>query len=371
LNRQNITEGERSPENYKLKLEDKLMIRKMKTLGIFVVILCLLIFGSVTAQETGASELDAPEVCQNGEISGTIVGIDLEEGFAIVTILYTDNDGNHLCTLTIEDVSADHPIVNLLGIYFGINLEELNEAVAISHVCLAEVEGVWYLVDCDEDEFDLEGNVISYQDGTLTVLVNGDLLEFELGENDVDERFLEAIETFTVDWELEDGKVVQATEKIADYHQEGIGFGVLVKLFAMAEANDDLTVEELIEQFMNGTGIGELFKEYGKPSLLGVGHVRQELKVKETNRGFPGMKQGNKFNPGQDQDGVEESKLEQWDNRPVNASDNKPEKSLNKEDNPGLKKSSNENKDKPIHGVCNARASGGSANANGKDINCP
>jgi hypothetical protein len=262
-------------------------------------------------------------------------------------------------------------MVNLLGVYFGVKLKELTKVVEVSHVCLAEEDGVWYLVDSDEDGFALEGYVISYQDGTLTVLVNGDLLEFELGENDVDERFLEAIETLTVDWELEDGKVVQATEKIVEYHQEGIGFGVLVKLFSMAEANDDVTVEELIEQFMNGTGIGELFKEYGKPSLLGVGHVRQELKVKETNRGFPGMKQGNKFNPGQDQDGVEESKLEQWDNRPVNASDNKPEKSLNKEDNPGLKKSSNENKDKPIHGVCNARASGGSANANGKDINCP
>jgi hypothetical protein len=347
------------------------MIRRMKTLGISVVALSLLIFASVTAQEMAASELDVPEVCQNGEISGTIVGIDLEEGFVIVTILYTDNGGNHLCTLTIEDVSADHPIVNLLGIYFGIDQEELTEAVDVSHVCLAEEEGVWNLVDCDEEEFDLEGNVISYQDGTLTVLVNGELLEFELDENDVDERLLKAIETLTVEWELEDGKLVQAIEKIAEYHEEGIGFGVLVKLFAMAEANDDITVEELIEQFLNGTGIGELFQEYGKPSLLGVGHVRQELKVKESNGGFPSMKQGKKFNPGQDQDGEEESKLEQRDNRPVNSSDNKPVNHLDKEDKPGLKKSSNENKDKSVHGVCNARANGGSANAKGKDLNCP
>jgi hypothetical protein len=87
-------------------------------------------------------------------------------------------------------------------------------------------------------------------------------------------------------------------KQIEMYHDEGIGFGVLVKIYAMAEASvqacldqptpavpdpnqvpcEPVTVEQLVGEFQGGTGMGQLFKEYGKPALLGVGHVRKDLK---------------------------------------------------------------------------------------------
>jgi hypothetical protein len=92
----------------------------------------------------------------------------------------------------------------------------------------------------------------------------------------------------------------EIAEQIAQYHEDGMGFGVLVKLYAIAEASaeecaalddsgDDeaaadeaeectvVTVDELVEAVQGGTGMGQLFKEYGKPALLGVGHVRKAL----------------------------------------------------------------------------------------------
>jgi hypothetical protein len=97
----------------------------------------------------------------------------------------------------------------------------------------------------------------------------------------------------------EDGVVEGASSKIAELHEDGLGFGVIVKLYAMAaasqadceaelpdtedeadddEADDDepeacgVSVDELVEEFQDGMGLGQLFKLYGKPSLLGVGH---------------------------------------------------------------------------------------------------
>lgn len=79
--------------------------------------------------------------------------------------------------------------------------------------------------------------------------------------------------------------------EIAAYHEDGMGFGVLVKLYAMAEASreacqeaaegetcEPLLVDDLVNQFKSGVGMGALFKEHGKPALLGVGHVKKELK---------------------------------------------------------------------------------------------
>jgi len=93
-------------------------------------------------------------------------------------------------------------------------------------------------------------------------------------------------------------------QQIALYHQEGMGFGVLVKLYAMAEAQieacvsqttsspqptaggvdsiqttcEAVTIDQLVNEFRSGTGMGLLFKEYGKPALLGVGQVKKALK---------------------------------------------------------------------------------------------
>ncbi len=99
-----------------------------------------------------------------------------------------------------------------------------------------------------------------------------------------------------VDWDLNgEGSVLQTTDQIAQYHDDGMGFGVLVKLYSMAavyqgacgdqvveQAGDDpaetlcgVTVEELVQAFQSGMGMGQLFKMYGKPAHLGVGHIRK------------------------------------------------------------------------------------------------
>jgi hypothetical protein len=73
-----------------------------------------------------------------------------------------------------------------------------------------------------------------------------------------------------------------------------MGFGVLVKLYAIAQASCALdpagqtvcgvSVEDLVARVTAGEGIGQLFKEYGKPDKLGVGHVRQDLDGKDKDK---------------------------------------------------------------------------------------
>jgi hypothetical protein len=78
-----------------------------------------------------------------------------------------------------------------------------------------------------------------------------------------------------------DGVAWAVGDDIAERHDDGFGFGVIVKLYAIAmEFDQDL--DEMFDLFDSGTGMGHLFKEYGKPGKLGVGHVRQD------NGGSPG-----------------------------------------------------------------------------------
>lgn len=79
-----------------------------------------------------------------------------------------------------------------------------------------------------------------------------------------------------------DGIAWGVGDDIAAKHDDGFGFGVIVKLYALAmESGEDL--EALFEMFDSGTGMGHLFKEFGKPGLLGVGHVRQDTKEAKCN----------------------------------------------------------------------------------------
>ena len=75
-----------------------------------------------------------------------------------------------------------------------------------------------------------------------------------------------------------------AEEQVAVYHSDGLGFGVLVKLFSIASAAQaqcqldgtqcDVTIDSLIAQVQSGVGIGQIEKQYGKPEFLGVGHIK-------------------------------------------------------------------------------------------------
>jgi hypothetical protein len=129
-------------------------------------------------------------------------------------------------------------------------------------------------------------------------------------------------------------------EEIAGYHEEGLGFGELVKLYAIAAESEEacaeeggtqdseepcgVTVEELVEMVEGGTGMGQLFQMYGRPSMLGVGHVRQQL-----NDGAPGGPPAQSPAANQDDDSNDQ------------------------------------------HGICNARSHGGNANAHGQNVECP
>jgi hypothetical protein len=78
-----------------------------------------------------------------------------------------------------------------------------------------------------------------------------------------------------------------------------MGFGVLAKLYAMAAELQEacatsgtanlctMTASELVEAFQSGIGMGQLFKEYGKPAIRGVGHVKQQTKEYKDGAGPP------------------------------------------------------------------------------------
>jgi hypothetical protein len=65
--------------------------------------------------------------------------------------------------------------------------------------------------------------------------------------------------------------------------EESVGYGVLVKMYAIAAESQEacegvegpcgVTVADLMAQYNSGVGMGELYKLYGKPSVLGVGHM--------------------------------------------------------------------------------------------------
>ena len=89
-------------------------------------------------------------------------------------------------------------------------------------------------------------------------------------------------------------------QEIDGYRSEGIGYGVLVKLYALSNASGT-PISDLITQFKGGTGMGKLFKTYGgKPATVGVGQVQQKVK-KTPNAAVtpPGLSNPNKLsNPG-------------------------------------------------------------------------
>jgi hypothetical protein len=254
-------------------------VRKKATLFL-VLVLTLAITVPVVAQDSGQ---DPPPPCEGEGVSGQVVAVDENT----VTI---DTVDNGRCTVTL-DGEYDHPIVSLLGAYFGdVSAEALAEALEATQGCVAydEAEGVWTWADCDSD------GAVKVK---VTGVAEGDECTFTLDgpegpetvtvdDPEACEALSESLQALGVDWALDEtGALIQPGDEIAAYHEEGMGFGVLVKLYAIAAeseeacegADDDLcavTVEELVAAFQSGTGMGQLFKDYFKPSMRGVGHVR-------------------------------------------------------------------------------------------------
>ena len=104
----------------------------------------------------------------------------------------------------------------------------------------------------------------------------------------------DSLNSLMVDWTLNgEGTYSGAGDEIQTLHDDGMGFGVIVKFYAMAAQAQQtcadpsytpsetdtvdpcsVSVQSLVDEFNSGTGMGQLFKEYGKPAYLGVGHVR-------------------------------------------------------------------------------------------------
>jgi hypothetical protein len=246
----------------------------MKKSRIAIGVLLMLVFlltltGVAFAQdEGGLDDGDGEEDPTEVGVTGLIVDVNLEEG----TI--TLEDGT---IIYISGGDYDHPIVELLGEYFsGAGIEDWAEALdALTTESGGKVGEVVEVVD-------ESGNVVGWQ----AVLEDGTVVDID---EETAAQYLEALGMLNVDLTAtlgEDGEtlttITDVGGEIAAYHDDGMGFGVLVKLYAIAGAAEGgVSVEELVAMFKDGAGMGHIFKEYGKPGLLGVGHVRKALKGDE------------------------------------------------------------------------------------------
>lgn len=290
----------------------------MKQTRYFLVVLLVLALALTLVGAAAAEEAPTcTPVAAEGSVEGTVIGVDDAAG--TVDVLLADGS---CVTLTLQVGDYDHPIVALLAAYFGgASLEDYQGALdglVLGDSTVASLEdqgdGTW---------------LATLADGTTVVITDADQAA----------AISDALDTLAVNLDIttdDDGNLVvpDVGEQIEAYHDDGYGFGVLVKVYAIAaesaaaceaEAQETadtpeepcgVSVEELIALLDSGMGMGQLFALYGKPSLLGVGHVRQALNAGVTS--------------GDSGDG---------------SGDNK--------------------------GICNARSHGGKANANGQDVNCP
>jgi hypothetical protein len=247
--------------------------------------LSFLPFGSGTAQA------DALAACSGESVTGTVVAVDADSGVVVIET----RDGE-LCTVIVAP-DDDHPVVSLLGRYFGnVSAEDLDEALAVTEVwVVCAVARECALAD-EDDEGAVAARVVDVTenaDGTFTLELaiepQDDTFYLTTADEDLAGEVGRALELLAVEWVLVDGDdgpvVVDASAKIVALHEDGMGFGVIVKLYAIAAASqedcddgDDETcvnVDELVVALQSGTGLGQLFKEHGKPALSGVGHVRK------------------------------------------------------------------------------------------------
>jgi hypothetical protein len=242
-----------------------------------VIVLAIALLALTAFNVMAAPQEEDPVACAEGNVSGMVVAVDSVNN--TVTIL--TGDGVY-CTMTLNG-SYDHPIVSLLGMYFGdVNAESLQAALdeansEVLETCAVLVDGVWQWQEEGEClgetvtvlSTDAEGNVVA-------VTGEGEVIKFMTDSEFAGQIAAELAEVF-VEWTVDGtGDLVQVSDQIAAYHADGMGFGVLVKLYALAGDSDAVTVEELVVTFQSGTGMGQIFKEYGKPSKLGVGHVRHD-----------------------------------------------------------------------------------------------
>ena len=226
-------------------------------------------------------------------MTGQVVAVNEADG----TITFYTEDG--ICTVAFES-EFDHPVVNLLGKYFSnINIEDLVSTMepTTGWILFDEASNSWLMSD-ETTEGAVSAFVLGVSelgDGSfeITMQIGEDIITMLTDDPDLAAEYIAALDANSVNWDLrtdENGVVtiLDAGGQIADYHASGMGLGVLVKLFDMAansvcELSEDgepceaINIETLVSEFQDGTGLGLLFKDYGKPENTGVGQIYKAL----------------------------------------------------------------------------------------------
>ena len=254
---------------------------KTKVVLGFILILALAFPGAALAKP---ASLDA---CTGDTVSGIVVAVNETTG---EITFYTD-DGT-LCTVVKNLEEYDHPVIDLLGQYFEkVSLEELsaNLETLQTWVVFNTTTNSWEFAT-ETDTGAVSAMVVAVTENSdgnyeIVLLVEGEdepqtivTTDPALYQEYLDNLLSNAAVLDLITDEAGNVFVNDGAEQIGAYHDEGMGLGVLVKLFAMADAYG-VPVDELITRFRDGEGIGQLFNDesLGKPDLLGVGHVFNEL----------------------------------------------------------------------------------------------
>ena len=160
-------------------------------------------------------------------------------------------------------------------------------------------------IDCAGSE--PNARIVAIENDTVSVLLldaEGNVIGFaDIMDSLLADEFDDQLSLPTADWEVDgQGNVLNTADDIEALHEEGLGFGVIVKLYSLAQRAQEqclaqatsqessqsedpnavdpctMDVNYLVEQFKtNHIGLGQLYKLTGleKPDLLGVGHVRK------------------------------------------------------------------------------------------------
>lgn len=250
--------------------------------------------GSVLAQD------EVLPACSGSTVSGTVVSVDPLTGMVTV------ETAEGLCTLSLSSGTYRHPVIALFDSYYGVigpdNAGELAEAlVAVHGWAVYDPEtGQWeWAAETTPDAVKVQViAIIDDADGTYTLQLKtepGEIIEIITGDAGIAASLSENLEKLNVSWKIkvnEDGSAcaVDVGDQVAAYLEQGIGLGALAKFYAIAAESQEacvgedtecaLSVDYLVARFQSGTGLGELFKEYGKPAILGIGHIRQDEKFR-------------------------------------------------------------------------------------------
>lgn len=282
----------------------------MKTIrSYFALILAFALLSALSAGSAFAQADEPLAACEGDTVTGTVVAVDENTGEVTLEL-----DDGSLCSVHFGQ-DFEHPITSLLGAYFdGLSMDELEDHVEnleVEVVC-DEVDGC-VLAGDDDDVSDMMmvriTGITDNGDGSWTIDFtymddegNPQADSFTTDDPFLAESWMESLGLVTGDFALvtdEEGNVFfeGAGDEIQSLHEDGMGFGVIVKLFAMAseaeracdaaafepepaEPTEDtfdpctVSVAGLVEEFRSGTGLGRLFQTYGKPAILGIGHIR-------------------------------------------------------------------------------------------------